>query len=87
MLTVEEAHAYLEKQQTKMTTYRHFYTEEAIEANGLAILALEKQIPKRPIVVSQEESILRTWRCPTCGSYNIEKRCDDCGQLLKWGDD
>lgn len=45
-MTYEEAHTFLEVKQREMTRNRHLYNEQAIEINGLAILALEKQILK-----------------------------------------
>ena len=47
--------------------------------------ALEKQIPKKPLIVPMEESRIHTFKCPACGSYQVQRRCDDCGQLLDWG--
>lgn len=86
-MTNKEAHGILEKKQSKMTTYRQFYTEEAIEANGLAILALEKQIPKKPT----EYDSVPHGRCPSCHNA-VRMYCDDpknkyciwCGQAIDW---
>lgn len=67
-MTNEEALAFLEKQQSKMTTYRHFYTEEAIETNALAIAAIKKQIPALLIkeVKKDYPAIMTTMYCPNC---------------------
>lgn len=66
--------------------------EELAEAMGMAIQALEKQIPKRPIK-SKEQRIryVNTYYCPTCNlgftGFNIAKWCYHCGQKLDWSDD
>ncbi|MBQ0088765.1 MAG: hypothetical protein KBT27_05495 [Prevotellaceae bacterium] len=84
-MTNKEAHSYLEDLQRKYTRDRYLYKPEFIEANGLAILALEKQIPKKVDKYS---------RCPSCGydatnqadnDYNFEY-CYYCGQALDWGE-
>lgn len=68
------------------------------EALGLAIQALEKQIPKKPI----RHAVWEDFKCPACGSteirpYDTEYReydkdcefeyCSDCGQKLDWSDE
>lgn len=72
--------------------------EELIEAMKIAIQALEKQIPKKPI----RHTAWENFKCPVCGSaeivqYDTEYReydkdckfeyCSDCGQKLDWGDE
>ena len=72
--------------------------EELIEAMKIAIQALEKQIPKKPI----RHTAWENFKCPACGSaeivqYDTEYReydkdckfeyCSDCGQKLDWGDE
>ena len=61
------------------------YTSEMAEFKALAVEALEKQVPKKPI-----DNIEREWfECPTCGrfivTYHAGKRhhCK-CGQALNW---
>lgn len=90
-MTNEEAHAFLEKQQSKMKTYRHFYTEEAIETNALAIAAIKKQIPKKPVPSVLYDA--KFW-C-VCG-FGIKRQYEDtmfkiqycpwCGQRLDWSE-
>lgn len=62
------------------------------EALGLAIQALEKQIPKKPI--KSKKQVVRyvnTYYCPTCElgitGTNIAKWCYHCGQKLDWSDE
>ena len=58
---------------------------EYYEAIELAVEALEKQIPKKPI-----DNIEREWfECPTCGRvivtyYAGERHHCKCGQALNW---
>lgn len=57
-----------------------------VEAFSMAIVALEKQIPKKPYV----ESAIDDWcfACPACGNQDIhylEHHCT-CGQSLSWED-
>ena len=62
---------------------------DGIEAIQIAIQALEKQIPKKPIFYAHD------YYCSVCNSLvgNNEfewkrfKYCDTCGQKLDWGDE
>lgn len=91
-MTCKEAHKFLEIKQREMTIKRHLYNKQAIEITGLAIEALEKQMPKRVI-----RPYKGNYKCPTCENYiyitdddlyvyGIEppKYCDECGQALDW---
>ncbi len=58
------------------------------EAYGMAILALEKQIPKKTIIINEKFSIKNGWnKCPNC---EVERGgshfgyCTECGQKLDW---
>ena len=69
-----------------------YYTENFIRACDMAVQALEKQIPKRPI--KSEKQVIRyvnTYCCPICNSKftgtGIAKRCYHCGQKLYWSDE
>lgn len=56
------------------------------EALGLAIQALEKQIPKKPDFTEDKEFAL----CPCCNGNGLtdkQKYCDNCGQKLDWSDE
>ena len=61
------------------------YTSEMAEFKALAIEALEKQTPKKPI-----DNIKREWfECPTCGRFIVtyhagERHHCKCGQTLNW---
>ena len=63
-----------------------------IDALDMAIQALEKQIPKKPI--KSENQVVRyvnTYYCPICNlgiaGTNIAKWCYHCGQKLDWSDE
>ena len=52
-----------------------------IECHNIAISALEKQIPKKPIKTAREIV------CPTCGTLvGSSPYCRYCGQAIDWSD-
>ena len=57
----------------------------------MAIEALEKQIPKKPI--NQSEEYDRTYgNCPCCGEMVVDypddfRVCSNCGQRLDWSEE
>ena len=62
------------------------------EAKKIAIQALEKQIPMKP--VKSEKQVVRyvnTYYCPICNlgitGTNIAKWCYHCGQKLDWSEE
>ena len=69
-----------------------------VEALKVAVVALEKQIPKKPIKLKANEDIkigAGTWKagttvykCPRCDSFisRSSNYCDKCGQALDWSD-
>lgn len=90
-MTNKEAHRFLEDLQRKYTRDRHLYKPEFIEANGLAILSLEKQIAKKPIdnhhcpsckAGLPHRGITDEW-CKCCFDPDF---CPECGQRLNWSD-
>lgn len=55
-------------------------------AYGMAIKALEKQIPKKPDFTEDKTFAL----CPCCngkGLFDKQKYCDNCGQKIDWSDE
>lgn len=60
------------------------------EVMDLAIKAMEKQIPKKPLQKSlANDGYAWKWTCPNCNIVKVttEKQfCDDCGQALDWSD-
>ncbi len=68
------------------------YPLDYAAAFEVAIEALEKQIPKKPI--PQEGQHIRysmNYTCPSCERFfigtGIANYCYHCGQRLEWGDD
>ena len=71
--------------------------EELTEAMRMSIQALEKQIPKKPII--KQGKYCNAYHCPVCNGYirSINTRievildenifCGVCGQKLDWSDD
>jgi len=49
---------------------------------GLAINALEKQMPKKPIVTSKGEEEYSG--CPVCNEFVFDDYCQCCGQAIDW---
>ena len=66
---------------------------------GMAIQALEKQIPKKPRKTDSYRGVLKrvyAYVCPTCGNACLEKYmnerqgtmfCWNCGQKLDWSEE
>ena len=71
---------------------------DGIEAVKFAIQALEKQIPKKPIMKQYFENLEDEYLCcPTCGEILTDRipsdnktfyfHCMNCGQKFDWSDD
>ena len=72
----------------------HFHNElNAIyitEALDMAIEALEKQIPKKPISNSHDMFGIKCCICPVCHCHVYSTSndfCHRCGQALDWSDE
>ena len=68
------------------------YENKYYKAIMLAIEALEKQIPKKPIKSDRQEiRYTLEYDCPTCGrsftGTGFADYCYHCGQALDWSDD
>jgi hypothetical protein len=48
----------------------------------LAINAMEKQMPKKPIVTSKGEEEYSG--CPVCNKFVFDDYCQCCGQAIDW---
>ena len=63
------------------------------EAMNLAIEALEKQIPKKPIIRKTEDyfGYVKYILCPSCEKvefgFNQPCFCERCGQAIDWGEE
>ena len=89
-MTEREAITKLKRKAYRTTCYGDKVLEH--EENLVAIEALEKQIPKKPI--KSENQVVRyvnTYYCPTCElgitGTNIAKWCYHCGQKIDWSDE
>lgn len=71
-----------------LTRVHPFYDwEEMKEVRDMAIEALEKQIPKKPIKSDREIRYCEVWKCPKCGfewSSRVVDYCYKCGQKLSF---
>lgn len=57
------------------------------ELSKMIDIAIEKQIPKKPILDTIFPSGVKWYLCPTCNHNGIEKTgayCHSCGQALDW---
>ena len=63
--------------------------KECVEA--AVIKALEKQIPKKPIIIEETEYYFGHTLCPNCEKVEFGFTqpcfCDRCGQAIDWSDD
>lgn len=65
---------------------------EVFRHGELLIDALEKQIPKKPILAKEQNvRYAMIFNCPSCEKHftgkGTAKYCYQCGQKLDWGDD
>lgn len=70
--------------------YRDKQGSEALE---IAVIALEKQIPKTPSLDIIYPSGIKSYKCPVCEKGCLvrtdlycPKYCSNCGQALDWSD-
>lgn len=87
-MTENEAFGYIEDLQRILTQHRFHFSKEFAEANGMALKALELQIPKK-VIIKQGRFI--DYYCPCCNEkvedFGYEPfYCDQCGQRLDWSD-
>lgn len=66
--------------------------QKYIEALEMSIEALEKQIPKKPILDKEQTMrYVTTYTCPACGKgftgAKVCSYCYHCGQALDWSDE
>lgn len=62
--------------------------KRVVEARGMAINALEKQIPKKPISYDDCEQFVIRCTCGKCTDTRVfHGYCTWCGQKLDWSDE
>ena len=88
-MTREEA---IKWQETFKKNYGNF-TPEAKEACDMAIEAVEKRIPIRPIMRIEERGLNKGCiypHCPICDTMPVPhpnvSYCDKCGQAIDWSE-
>lgn len=91
-MTPKEA---IEQLESLIINSQYFHDEEGdiwekdIEALNMAIEALEKQIPKKPI--DKTKSTDDYGYCPNCKTiiddYSDFKFCSTCGQAIDWSEE
>lgn len=94
-MTYEQALAInqnLTPEQVKNDLERFFLRGETpiIKGVAMAMQALEKQIPKKPILDCIFPSGVEWYFCPACNHNGIEKiscYCHKCGQAISWEGD
>ncbi len=81
--------------QLKCNVEGDYINLDDLEAFNLAIPAIEKQIPKKPI--TDKERMITIYRCG-CGTHlatlcdkdvivgTMQNYCSNCGQALDWSD-
>lgn len=95
-MTESEAVKRLHRNAYRTTCYGNRVVEH--EENLIAIQALEKQIPKKPIMKQYFENLEEEYLCcPTCGEILTDRipsdnktfyfYCMNCGQKFDWSDD
>lgn len=87
-MTEKEAKNMIERLFSDSTDSAYPFTELFAESLRIAIFALEKQIPKKPIRVPVGKNGSSTDGCPVCKREFYEKFncCPDCGTALDWSD-
>lgn len=63
------------------------FDEESVEALRMALMAVERQIERRPL---PEPKVYGNGICAGCGAYFLDKStnyCGNCGQALNWHDE
>ena len=97
-MTASEALKMLHEERT-MTFYRYPALNEAVLT---AMSALEKQIPKKPVIkthkyIGSDDDFVNKYHCPVCKALMINEDTNgfyagrkqkhcDCGQALDWSD-
>lgn len=63
-----------------------YYSDEFSKVIDIAINAIEKQIPKKPIYDNYHRA---GYRCPNCNNTNPwgYEHCRYCGQKLDWNEE
>jgi len=85
-MTNEEAHAFMEELQRIFTRYRFISFDKLAEANGMAILALEKQMEQKKGKWIDARDRCGEFLCSNCHETNINNSynyCPYCGAQME----
>ena len=88
------------KTHNEIHSRKEHFAVHITEALQMAVEALEKQTPQKPIDVERTGDLFHKAKCPRCGSsfpdvggvhefYDECEQpfyCGECGQALDWGD-
>lgn len=100
IMTYKEVYEYLKAVQGALNN-KPISNKNAIQINDLAIKAVEKQIPKRPLLQDIHDGnnglLDYLYNCPICHMFvcyatelRIEEKfayCPSCGQALDWSNE
>lgn len=97
-MTESEAIMIIENERPSCGEKIKFTEEEKYEAYSMAIQALEKQMPMKPIMKQYFKDMEEKYLCcPTCGEILTDRipgdnktfcfHCMNCGQKLDWSDE
>lgn len=74
---------------SSIRTYMSYPNGKLCPTAEIAIEAIEKQIPKKPIKSDREIRYCEVWKCPSCGfewSSRVVDFCYKCGQHIDWSE-
>ncbi len=97
-MTESEAIEWIKELKGSEEILEFYYAESFIKACNISIQALEKQIPKKPIMKQYFKDMEEKYLCcPTCGEILTDRipgdnktfyfHCMNCGQKLDWSDE
>lgn len=97
-MTESEAIEWIKELKGSEEILEFYYAESFIKTCNISIQALEKQIPKKPIMKQYFKDMEEKYLCcPTCGEILTDRipgdnktfyfHCMNCGQKFDWSDE
>lgn len=74
---------------SSIKTYMSYPNGKLCPAAEIAVEAIEKRVPKKPIKSDREIRYCEVWKCPSCGfewSTRVVDFCYKCGQAIDWSE-